>query len=785
MLDAGRHRIRGGVGQEGERGSMVTRTIFPSDEELGKRDDDHKPGRIPPWWNVWRTPLRYRKRRIVLAILACYLIYVFIHNIPTDLGPVHGRGLGGSQITVPIGRTPSTHTEVTGPPPGIAKSKEDGPPQHIYNGQIRFFKLAVSLHGAATSLGYRQMDRNVLFAISDLKSASVVIPLICEMARWNRNYVHVAFMGRDTIPIDDILEINGVNKGNCDAYWHDARPDYSEYSSDFRAERSVAAAMNHIHTFLRPHVVIMDDSIQEDAFFVRGIRAKAKEQGLTVIEIPKDGSENFMWITRLDSGSLKSWHQATVDILIQAPSQSSGSLIRLLKSIENADYTGLKPPRLIMELPSELDPPLQHYLGNLVWPPSARDNPLIPNMLTIRHRIPNQRISPEEASIRFLESFYPVSPSDSHVLLLSPQAQLSPLYYHYLKYNLLEYKHSSYGVDDAKKVMGVSLEIPAHLLDGVSPLKVPILKEMNSAKYKVVTDITSVPFLWEAPNSNAALYFGDKWVELHSFLSNRVAIEHQEPKKASRAKIVSETLPSWTEYFLEFMRARGYSLLYPGAISAENLVTIHNELYHLPEEFGLAASKQTDTGDEGVPPKLPDGPFLTADSLPEPPDNFEPPLVPHSRPLHSTLPFDGDLAEIPHLPYLLYTGKNIDLGNVTAVANSFAAQFRQEVGNCKPVSKGKRRKVRASSADDLFCFGEEEDQDFEDDEEFLGRQLESEMDAALGSAFNTGREVSVSSSMESATTAATATAKVPPTAPTLSGVTAAEVVESKQLHSGI
>ena len=119
------------------------------------------------------------------------------------------------------------------------------------------------------------------------------------------------------------------------------------------------------------------------------------------------------------------------------------------------------------------------------------------------------------------------------------------------------------------------------------------------------------------------------------------------------------------------------------------------------------------------------------------------------------------------------------------MANSFAAQFRQEVGNCKPVPEGKRRKIRASSADDLFCFGEEEDQDFEDDEEFPGRQLESETDAALGSAFSTGREVSVSSSMESATTAATATAKVPPTAPTLSGVTAAEVVESKQLHNGI
>ncbi|OCL08599.1 hypothetical protein AOQ84DRAFT_354410 [Glonium stellatum] len=763
---------------------MVTRTIFPSDEELGKRDDDHKPGRTPPWWNVWRTPLRYRKRRIVLALLACYFIYVFIHNIPTDLGPVHGRGLGGSQQTVPIGRTSPSHTEPTGPPPGIAKSKEDGPPQHTYNGQIRFFKLAVSLHGAATSLGYRQMDRNVLFAISNLKSASVLIPMICEMARWNRNYVHAVFMGRDAIPMDDILEINGVDKGNCGAYWHDARPDYSEYSTDFRAEGSVAAAMNHIHTFLRPHVIIMDDSIQEDAFFVRSIRAKAKEQGLTIVEVPKDGSENFMWITRLDSGSLKSWHKATVDILIQASPQSSGSLIRLLKSIGAADYTGLKPPRLIMELPSNQDPPLQHYLENLVWPPSAKDNPLMSNLLTIRHRIPNQRISPEEASIRFLESFYPASPSNSHVLLLSPQAQLSPLYYHYLKYNLLEYKYSSYSADDAKKVIGVSLEIPAHLLDGTSSFKAPALKKMNNVKYKATTDIASVPFLWEAPNSNAALYFGDKWVELHSFLSNRIAIEHQGPRKASRAKIVSETLPSWTEYFLEFMRARGYSLLYPGTTSAENFVTIHNELYRLPEEFSPVAPKQAGTEDEGAPPKLPDGPFLTAEPLPEPPNNFEPPLIPF-RPLHAVLPFDGDLAEIPHLPYLLYTGEYIHPENVTTVANSFMARFQQDVGNCKPTPEGKKRKVKVGSADDLFCFSEVLDDDFEDDEEFLMRQLESETETAPESTNNIGGEANASLSMESTTMASTVAAKVPPTAPTLSGITAAEVVEPKQLHDGI
>ena len=36
-------------------------------------------------------------------------------------------------------------------------------------------------------------------------------------------------MGREDIPVDDLLEINGIDKVKCPAVWHDARPDYMEY----------------------------------------------------------------------------------------------------------------------------------------------------------------------------------------------------------------------------------------------------------------------------------------------------------------------------------------------------------------------------------------------------------------------------------------------------------------------------------------------------------------------------------------------------------------------------
>src|SRR2546421_86561 len=131
------------------------------------------------------------------------------------------------------------------------------------------------------------------------------------------------------------------------------------------------------------------------------------------------------------------WNAITIDIVVQPPPESSGSLIRLLKSLQQADYFGSPPPRLSIDLPAKVDRATLQFLDHFEWPPKREDS-MEPHIkqLTVRHRISRQHISSEEASVRFLESFYPLSPEKSHVLVLSPQTELSPLYYHYLKYTL-------------------------------------------------------------------------------------------------------------------------------------------------------------------------------------------------------------------------------------------------------------------------------------------------------------------------------------------------------------
>lgn len=709
------------------RGSMLGKTMLPTDEELGKKDDDHnfKPARRKNGLG-WSHAPRWRRKRLLLALVGFCAISMFLHYMPD----MRGERIDRSKPSYPSYTKPSRDAaydegprsyepiEPTGPPPGIRAPKAGQPVPHTFSGIFKFYRLARSLRGASHTEGYSKINRNVLFAMSSLKSASTMLPLICEMSKWNRNWVHAAFLGRDDIPLDDLLDINGIDRNECPAIWHDARPDYTEYSTDERAELSVQSAIAHIHSFLHPQVAIMDDLLSEDAFFVKGIRNKTEALAIPLIEVPKDKCEDYMWITRLDAGSLKNWHIPAIDIVVQVPSDSS-SVLHLLKSIKQSDYSGLALPRITLELPTDLDPTVEQSLKNFDWPP-LKTYPAAGGQLVLRRRVANHRTTQEDAAIRFLELFYPNNVDNSHVLLLSPQAQLSPQYFHYIKYLLLEYYYSSFAADDVDNLMGVSLELPSLLVDGRTELVPPTVNDMYAERYKkLYAGSTSVPFMMQAPNSHATLFFGDKWAELHSFLRNRVSKHQKTPKSVSRPKLISETQPSWMEYMLEFMRARGYFLLYPATTSSSALVTIHNELYHAPEEYSPDPDK--DAKDTPPSPDALNEPFLRAVSPPLSPKNPEPPLVPGHYTLNSLLPFDGDLPETQHLPQLLYNGVKMDPSSVKVVAAKYANLFREEVGGCK-VPKGKKRKVYVGSAADLFCFGDEGEDIWEDDWSLAGEK---------------------------------------------------------------
>jgi hypothetical protein len=304
------------------------------------------------------------------------------------------------------------------------------------------------------------------------------------------------------------------------------------------------------------------------------------------------------------------------------------------------------------------------------------------NLLTLHHRIPQHGLTGEENSIRFLESFWPSDPSNSHIMVLSPQAELSPLFFHYLKYVLLEYKYSSTNYD-AQSLLGMSLELPSTYLNDTTTFEPPL----NSKG-----DATS--FLWQAPNSNAALYFGDRWAEIHEFVSNILISQHKLPTPTTlNEKHVSKTYPSWVEHILKLARARGYSLIYPHFDSEDAFVTLHNELYKPPEEYKKDVKEEMTEGELGADMK---------DHLSL--KHKEEKLI--KTGLLSMLPNEGKLPLLADMPILRFDGEEVDSSEMFRGAGEFSKVFRREIGGCKDKDDDDTEPVEdrtENGVEDLFC----------------------------------------------------------------------------------
>lgn len=647
-----------------------------------------------------RLPLRfYRKRRIVAGLLGLLVIWTVLHytailSSERPAGYYVERNKDWPLVSVPVGLHDSK------------AEQPDGPAAGDYDGHV-WLNLTGVWQSASATNGYRSKNHNVLFLASSLQSAASLIPVACEMAAQGRNDVHFALMSRDALALDAIVAINGVDAAACTLYWHDARPDFPGHSSDHRAKVAAGAALAHLHRYLHPQVLLTDELGREEASFAEAIRAKAAALGSPLVEIPAAAADRLMWITRLDSASLASWHQPTIDVVLTAAPSSSGSLVRLLRSLQQADYSGLAPPRITIDLPHDVDSSTVDLLSRLRWPYAGNGRPDGSSELILRHRIARQHLSPVESSVRALEAFWPASPVHSHVLLLSPQAELSPLFFHYAKYAVLEYGYSADRSTNAEALFGISLESPAHHVNGSAPFHPPGVKTMLG---KRLAETGDAPFLWQAPHLNM-IVAAEKWIELHSFLTHRLAKQGGQTAPAKRPKIVAATEPSWTEYLLELMRARNYFIAYPALPSPDALLTVPTDLYALPEEFTAKAEGSRE--EDSAPPADDHDPFLVKVPMPKPRAQPEFAWRPSSLPLHLVLPFNGRLPKISSLPRLSYAGDIRSTTDTIAKAAAFSQAFRTEVGGCKTLPEGKSRVVRPGIARDLFCYRDDRDEDLE------------------------------------------------------------------------
>lgn len=196
------------------------------DPELGshKRDDDLyvKHGRkssTGAWKSAPRVAPRKTLKRLGILVLIVGAAYLFIHNIPTDVGP---RRSG--RPTYPLAQAPPAAAAPKPQAPEAGENVDDdadesGLPTRSYDGPVRFMELAETLHAISGTHGGSTLNKNVLFAASSLRSAGSLLPLACKMGRELRSYVHFALLSRNDIKIEELRAVNGIDK-SCEIIFH-------------------------------------------------------------------------------------------------------------------------------------------------------------------------------------------------------------------------------------------------------------------------------------------------------------------------------------------------------------------------------------------------------------------------------------------------------------------------------------------------------------------------------------------------------------------------------------
>ncbi|KAI0999763.1 hypothetical protein K3495_g8433 [Podosphaera aphanis] len=646
----------------------LSHRLYIGDEELAKKYDDHRPRqrntRYTRQYQKMYAPQRRSLKRATFAILAVVSVLYFFKFIPIDFQQ--------PSQSFRIHSNTAQLEDILGEPAPVG-GKQLLPGE--FNGPIKYYHLASTLHDIHG--GKEKINENVLFAAAGLHSAATLLPIACEMAETNRSNVHFAIMGRENTSLNIIKSVNGIGK-ECNVIFHDARPDFTTSSSEFRMQVSVSAAFKHINTLMNPQATLIDASETEELWFLEGIRSQALDLSRTVIEIPKDAEENMRWITVLDSSSLRAWNEVSLEILIHPHSSATGSLIRLLESLKNADFFSSAPPHVTIELPHNIEEPTARYLQSFKWPPTSSRTQ--GNMLTLHHRISQHNLTPEENSIRMLESFWPANPFSAQILILTPQVELSPFFFHYLKYSILKYKFGQKKSARQDMLLGISLDLPSKYLNDTTKFTLLTAKDKINLK----------SFLWQAPNSNACLFFGQKWIELHDFVARSLNSQHVLPKPPSLKKEISKAYPSWLEYILQLSRARGYFTLYPNVKDRDSLVISHNDLHHAPEEYksDLDEGKETLNGDVTINQDK---------SLSS--EHEEIPLL-----KNTILQGYGELAELEDLQLLSWEGNSLEILESDERALEYRKRFIKEIGGCIDETP---KAAMEFSAGDLFCLEDE------------------------------------------------------------------------------
>ncbi|KAJ3484636.1 hypothetical protein NLG97_g7005 [Lecanicillium saksenae] len=664
-----------------------SQNVWIPDEELAKKDDDLKlPHHSSSNWQAARTPRRRALVRYAFYTLVILCVVFLLRRITysreEDIVRPYSQYRHNdpaakaipTQLTAP---KPTTKKPITDSKPvdeaikAPAMAKAPGDSRH-YKGVIRFDALGTSLRqmsyshvGSGTS--------SVMFAASNLQSVATILPMACQRAATQKDRVFFALFGDSDIKMENLLRLNGIDK-SCKIMTLDARADQSRQLSTPRLAFAAARAMYYISNYAKPVAIIVDGSSTEDRPFLDGIKDQLSDvPKAALIELPGRAEARLSWISQLDATALSKWHEVHFDILIHAPPTGTGNLKRLLRSLAAADLTGHSIPQITVELPPTLDISLERFLRTFQWP-RPRSAGASPSMLTLRHRLQHEKPTAQGSVIRLLESFWPSDVAHHHALILSPHTEVSPQFFHYVKYALLHRRYGKVGTEDDpyQLMFGISFTVPETHLHNTKPFTAPLSAKRGSS------------FVWQSPSSDAMLVFGDKWAELHGYVSQSLKAE-----KAGRAvptmtqsKDVTQNKPAWLDYMLQLCRLRSYFTMYPSKETADAIIGVYADL---PD---VADGREKSEADARLETQR--GSSFDAGSQVD---------------MLNTLPDGGVLESLHEIPVLAWEGGVSTIDDIVQASHKQAAEFRRQIGTCKNPDVVVRRHRFAA---DLFCAAPEE-----------------------------------------------------------------------------
>ncbi|KAF9968471.1 hypothetical protein BGZ73_009257 [Actinomortierella ambigua] len=376
----------------------------------------------------------------------------------------------------------------------------------------------------------------VFVFIENAKHATLLRDLICDWSTRPDLSIHVGVAGSQYgLGLHDFAKL--MPSEGCRLGVYDLKLSHPHHQQNgeaispvekarLLAEVSVHAV--HLLTHLQPRVLFYLQV--PDSLLSEGLEIARRSVNTPSIVIKPQDVEHVQWLPDLSIEALENWNTPEIKIVV-ITNNRPGSCIRLLRSLTQAHYLNDKIP-LMLNMDAEADRVTIQLAGNFEWEHGPK---------LMRHRVRRGGLM-----LAVVEAWYPEGDHE-YAVLLEDDVEVSPLFYSWIKYNILRYRYSP-GHHLYHRMFGVSMYsqkfVETHL-SGRSPFN-PEDIFIETPEYELRT-----PFLLQLPCSWGAVYFPEHWREFHEFLDQ--------------------------ELFIEMIYMRGYVMLYPNYFNFTSFSTNHLE----------------------------------------------------------------------------------------------------------------------------------------------------------------------------------------------------------------